>query len=598
MTVYSGDNDPASFTRALFGLEPSATRQGRALLSAGGSCGETPDWEKNGGIVAYFVGVFFMFLGIAIVCDDFFVASLEKICEVLRLSDDVAGATFMAAGSSAPELASSAMALINPNAGSEIGVGTIVGSAIFNILIIIGATVIATGNTLQLDWKPVTRDCFFYAAAIGGIVGTFAGGRVDWWEGGIYVAFYVTYIVTMMYNVRLMRWLDSFERSDTVRSFKARLSFRSARREALKEQRSERIEQYRAEQTRAEETRESPSDGPRTAKALWGKIRDDIVKVPKHNFANVVLATSKDWKAKQAVIVHAGGAPGGSAEGDADAHVLTPTMTHGHIRAYRSEAVKAAKLLAARDKAMHERAAAIARAIEEGSIADESEAASVGFPEIPDDNSEDDSSSPWSVPEDKKEWPMWAISLPWYAAFQLTIPPCGDPKWEKWYVVSFAMSILWIGFITHWMVEWCVRIGCILNVPSVVMGTTVLAAGTSIPDALSSIAVARDGLADMAVANAVGSNVFDIWLGLGLPWLLYLSWQTPNYILVNTDELIPSSIILAGVLVVYYGSIASNGFKLTVRMGYAYMSVYALYAMYSIFLVWLLDIYGLNDAKK
>ena len=598
MTVYSGDNDPASFTRALFGLEPSATRQGRALLSAGGSCGETPDWEKNGGIVAYFIGVFFMFLGIAIVCDDFFVASLEKICEVLRLSDDVAGATFMAAGSSAPELASSAMALINPNAGSEIGVGTIVGSAIFNILIIIGATVIATGNTLQLDWKPVTRDCFFYAAAIGGIVGTFAGGRVDWWEGGIYVAFYVTYIVTMMYNVRLMRWLDSFERSDTVRSFKARLSFRSARREALKEQRSERIEQYRAEQTRAEETRESPSDGPRTAKALWGKIRDDIVKVPKHNFANVVLATAKDWKAKQAVIVHAGGAPGGSAEGDADAHVLTPTMTPGHIRAYRSEAVKAAKLLAARDKAMHERAAAIARAIEEGSIADESEAASVGFPEIPDDNSEDDSSSPWSVPEDKKEWPMWAISLPWYAAFQLTIPPCGDPKWEKWYVVSFAMSILWIGFITHWMVEWCVRIGCILNVPSVVMGTTVLAAGTSIPDALSSIAVARDGLADMAVANAVGSNVFDIWLGLGLPWLLYLSWQTPNYILVNTDELIPSSIILAGVLVVYYGSIASNGFKLTVRMGYAYMSVYALYAMYSIFLVWLLDIYGLNDAKK
>ena len=136
-----------------------------------------------------------MFLGIAIVCDDFFVPALEKICEVLRLSDDVAGATFMAAGSSAPELAASAMSLINPSAGSEIGVGTIVGSAIFNILIIIGATVIATGKDLQLDWKPVTRDCFFYAAAIAGIVGTFAGGRVDWWEGAVYVGFYLTYIV-------------------------------------------------------------------------------------------------------------------------------------------------------------------------------------------------------------------------------------------------------------------------------------------------------------------------------------------------------------------------------------------------------------------
>ena len=42
--------------------------------------------------------------GIAIVCDDYFVSSLEKICDKLNLSEDVAGATFMAAGSSAPEL--------------------------------------------------------------------------------------------------------------------------------------------------------------------------------------------------------------------------------------------------------------------------------------------------------------------------------------------------------------------------------------------------------------------------------------------------------------------------------------------------------------
>ena len=45
-----------------------------------------------------------MFAGIAIVCDDYFVPALEKIVEKLGLSDDVAGATFMAAGSSAPEL--------------------------------------------------------------------------------------------------------------------------------------------------------------------------------------------------------------------------------------------------------------------------------------------------------------------------------------------------------------------------------------------------------------------------------------------------------------------------------------------------------------
>ena len=47
------------------------------------------------------------------------------------------------------------------------------------------------------------------------------------------------------------------------------------------------------------------------------------------------------------------------------------------------------------------------------------------------------------------------------------------------------------------------------------MGTLVLAAGTSIPDALSSVSVAKAGQGDMAVANAVGSNVFHEKFGRG-----------------------------------------------------------------------------------
>lgn len=89
--------------------------------------------------------------------------------------------------------------------------------------------------------------------------------------------------------------------------------------------------------------------------------------------------------------------------------------------------------------------------------------------------------------------------------------------------MSFVMSIVWIGGISWYMVEWCGRIGCILQIPSVIMGVTILAAGTSIPDALSSIVVARQGMGDMAVANAIGSNVFDVWVGLGAPWFFVLA---------------------------------------------------------------------------
>jgi Ca2+/Na+ antiporter len=45
----------------------------------------------------------------------------------------------------------------------------------------------------------------------------------------------------------------------------------------------------------------------------------------------------------------------------------------------------------------------------------------------------------------------------------------------------------------------------------------------SIPDAISSILVAQDGYGDMAVSNAIGSNVFDIDLGLGFPFILKVS---------------------------------------------------------------------------
>jgi hypothetical protein len=47
-------------------------------------------------------GMLYSFLGLALICDEYFETALEKISEALDLSDDVAGATFMAAGSSAP----------------------------------------------------------------------------------------------------------------------------------------------------------------------------------------------------------------------------------------------------------------------------------------------------------------------------------------------------------------------------------------------------------------------------------------------------------------------------------------------------------------
>ena len=79
------------------------------------------------------------------------VPSLEVICKRLNLSEDVAGATFMAAGSSAPELMTSFMDTFVFK--SNIGIGTIVGSAVFNLLVIIAVSAICAGRSLPVDWR-------------------------------------------------------------------------------------------------------------------------------------------------------------------------------------------------------------------------------------------------------------------------------------------------------------------------------------------------------------------------------------------------------------------------------------------------------------
>jgi sodium/potassium/calcium exchanger 4 len=70
-----------------------------------------------------------------------------------------------------------------------------------------------------------------------------------------------------------------------------------------------------------------------------------------------------------------------------------------------------------------------------------------------------------------------------------------------------------------------------LNISNGPLGLTFVAAGTSFPDFLASMLVAKKGLADMAVSNAFGSNIFDLLLGLGLPWWMQTGVIDPGSVL-------------------------------------------------------------------
>lgn len=76
----------------------------------------------------------------------------------------VAGATFMAAGGSAPELFTSVIGVFV--SFDDVGIGTIVGSAVFNILFVIGMCAIFSKTLLSLTWWPLFRDCTFYSISL------------------------------------------------------------------------------------------------------------------------------------------------------------------------------------------------------------------------------------------------------------------------------------------------------------------------------------------------------------------------------------------------------------------------------------------------
>jgi len=116
---------------------------------------------------------------------------------------------------------------------------------------------------------------------------------------------------------------------------------------------------------------------------------------------------------------------------------------------------------------------------------------------------------------------MWGLSLPLMVPMWCTIPDPQDKERQKYYPIAFLMSIIWIAIFSYFMVWWATLTGETLGISDAVMGLTFLAAGTSVPDLITSVLVAKEGKGDMAVSSSIGSNLFDVTVGLPLPWLLY-----------------------------------------------------------------------------
>lgn len=490
------------------------------------------DFDRNGGLVVHCLGILYIFLGIAIICDDYFVESLERISEALNLSDDVAGATFMAAGSSAPELAVAVVATLFAAEPSDEGLGTIVGSAVFNIMIIVGVTAICAGQTLDITPYPFARDCAFYTLSIAMLVAFVYDGKVEVWESVILLFGYVLYIGYMTQNQKI---------ADKIVRWKIRRKRRIAPATTEEERQRERNTRMSIMPDFKLALAKNTSINP-AYKAAYHMAHEPGIEherlLERKRIASVaesalailtVNRISKGWLEKAKTQSKLPTVPSG------DGSSSSETMTNAEAAAKAAESAPPVAAAEEEEEAMG--------------------------------------------PVGKA---LWVLGMPYKVLF-LSVPDCRKDKWHKWYLGTFLMSIFWIGALSYVMLFFSQRAGCILDIPPIVMGVVIISAGTSVPDALSSVFVARNGQGDMAVSNVLGSNVFNIFLGLGLPWFFYTTirgkpLESPGL----SQDLVPSILILFGYLFLLVAVMHFSGWKLYPKVGYILCSLHIFFVAYSL----------------
>ena len=162
----------------------------------------------------YTLGILWLFLALAIVADEYFVPALDIIAEEWKLSPDVAGATLLAAGGSAPELFTNLSAVVQDS--SSTGFGAIVGSAVFNLFFVVGVCAIVCPTPMVLTWWPVCRDSTYYAWVLLWLAVFFRDYNIVYWEALILHFFYWIYILIMAYNVQLQNFFSKFFKKESL----------------------------------------------------------------------------------------------------------------------------------------------------------------------------------------------------------------------------------------------------------------------------------------------------------------------------------------------------------------------------------------------
>ena len=101
--------------------------------------------------------------------------------------------------------------------------------------------------------------------------------------------------------------------------------------------------------------------------------------------------------------------------------------------------------------------------------------------------------SPFSPPKGLGARIWWLLGLPINIMYYVTIPNVQKESCHKWVAVTFIASTIWIAVSSYTLVWMVTTIGYTFGISDAMMGLTLVAFGSSIPDCSASVLTARKG---------------------------------------------------------------------------------------------------------
>eukprot|EP01059_Diplonema_ambulator_P033493 TRINITY_DN702_c0_g2_i2.p1 TRINITY_DN702_c0_g2~~TRINITY_DN702_c0_g2_i2.p1 ORF type:complete len:708 (+),score=271.10 TRINITY_DN702_c0_g2_i2:49-2124(+) len=556
------------------------------------------------GFVIEVVVLAICFLGLAIVCDEYLVASLETMCHRLGIREDIAGCTFLAFGSSAPEIIVNSLATMKKTKGStDLGIGAIIGSGMIAFMLIPGLLGIAGGadSPLILKRRPIARDQIGYLAGLTQLNIYFSDGKITTFESTMLVMSYCVYICVVFFSPIIRKkcclppdYVSSTDKkkleegSSLITNKKGSVSLGKPKPLIFLDRSGVTVTVPVIGPIFVKEGVEIGTDtsslhiklGNPVTLLVEGETAERIY-LDNQGAARIItdlldamakreVLVTKEWEVgsrieafdkKKRVFVE-GTITGKFLENNTysvrplnpmkdemtDVSFADVRPTKDLLPGFTAKAQDASTTLKTRKKML-------LHAYEHGALTEQQydDAMKQLMDRIEIDGVGDDdatSIAPSSVSEFKRQWwkeleedsENWskpkrflmALVAVWKFIFRWTVPykEVEDEEAEEEdegneeltynsrYPFTLVISLLWVALLSFVIGTVAERWADLSGLGTSFVGLLLISIGAQVPDCISSLAVAKRGLGSMACANSLGSQNINVYIGLGLPWLV------------------------------------------------------------------------------